>query len=84
MIATKILKSISYSYPTSDNAEALGFADTGCYHISITYIGVEGSDQFTTFMPHDAEGFTDKNDPDLLALYNETEGQCAREFYGIA
>jgi|13_taG_2_1085334.scaffolds.fasta_scaffold62044_2 hypothetical protein len=84
MIAQKILKEIAFAFPTSTNAEALGFADTGCYHISITYIGVEGSDQCATFMPHDAEGFTDKNHPDLLALYNETGGQCAREFYDLA
>ena len=84
MIARKTLKAISYSYPSSTNAETLGFADTGCYHISITYIGVEGSDQCVTFMPHNAEGFLDKNDPDLLAIYNETEGECARKFHGLA
>ena len=83
MIADKILKSIAYAYPTSTNAEALGFADTGCYHISMTYIGVEGSDQCITFMPHDAEGFTDKNNPDLLALYNETDGECERKYLGV-
>ena len=83
MIAQKILKEISFAFPTSTNAETLGFADTGCFHISMTYVGVEGSDQCVTFMPHNAEGFTDKNAPDLLALYNETDGQCAREFYGI-
>jgi hypothetical protein len=75
MIARKILKEISYAYPTSENAEKLGFADTGCYHIQITYIGVEGSDQCVSFMPHDAEGFIDKNDTDLLALYEETNGE---------
>jgi hypothetical protein len=83
MIARKILKEIAFAFPTSTNAETLGFADTGCYHISMTYIGVEGSDQCVTFMPHDAEGFTDKNDPDLLALYNETEGDCLRKHLGI-
>lgn len=84
MIARKTLKEISFAFPTSTNAETLGFAETGCYHISVTYIGVEGSNQCVTFMPHNAEGFTDKNNPDLLALYNETDGECAREFYDIA
>lgn len=83
MIARKILKDIAYAYPTSENAEKLGFADTGCYHIEITYIGVEGSDQCVTFMPHDAEGFIDKNDTDLLALYEETNGDSLREFLGV-
>jgi hypothetical protein len=83
MIARKILKDIAFAFPTSENAETLGFADTGCYHIEITYIGVEGSDQCVTFMPHDAEGFSDRDDPDLLALYNETEGDSLREHLGI-
>ena len=78
VIARKILKSIAYCYPTSANAEELGFSDTGCYHVSITYIGVEGSDQCVTFMPHNAEGFLSKNDPDLLAIYEETDGEPVR------
>jgi len=83
MIARKILKDIAYAYPTSENAEKLGFADTGCYYIEITYIGVEGSDQCVTFMPNDAEGFIDKNDADLLALYEETDGDSLREFLAV-
>ena len=67
----KITKEIAYSYPTSINAENLGFGDTGCWHLSITYIDIEGSGQCRTFMPHDAEGFASKDDPDLLAMLDE-------------
>jgi hypothetical protein len=83
MIARKILKDIRWASPTSENAEKLGFSDTGCHHISITYIGVDGSDQCVTFMPHDAEGFIDRYDADLLALYEETSGDSLREFLGV-
>lgn len=70
---TTIKKEIAYSYATSPNAETLGFGKTGCYHVSVTYIDIEGSGQCKTFMPHNAEGFASKDDPDLIALFNETE-----------
>ena len=87
MITRKTLKNIAYAYPTSKNAEKLGFSDTGCYYIETTYIyegpGIEDSDQCVSFMPHDAKGFIDKNDADLLALYEEANGDSLREFLAV-
>ena len=71
----KIRKEITYSYPTSPNAKELGFYKTGCFNISVTYLDIEGSGQCRTFVPHNAEGFTQKDDPALLALFAETEGE---------
>ena len=71
----KIRKEIAYSYPTSINAKNLGFYKTGCFHVSVTYLDIEGSGQCKTFVPHNAEGFADRNDPALLALFEETEGE---------
>jgi len=82
MIAEKVLKDICFAFPSSTNAKILGFEDVGCWHLSIIYIGIEGSDQCETFMPHNAEGFTDRNDPDLMAMFEEADGQCAREYFG--
>jgi hypothetical protein len=69
-----VYKEIAYSFPTSTNAEILGFRDSGCWHVSITYANIEGSGQCKTFLPHDAEGFAEKDDPDLLAVFAEYEG----------
>lgn len=70
----KTYKSIGFAYPSSLNAEKLGFAETGCWHISQTYVNIEGSGQCRTFTPHNAEGYPDKDDPDLIAQFKETEG----------
>ena len=69
----KITKEIAYAFPTSINAENLGFAKDGCWHLSITHINIEGSGQCRTFVPHNAEGFASKDDPDLLAMLAEYE-----------
>ena len=71
----KIRKEIAYSYPTSPNAKTLGFYKTGCYHVSVTHLDIEGSGQCETFLPHNAEGFERKDDPALLALFAEEEGE---------
>lgn len=71
----KTYKDISYSYPGSPNAEQLGFGKTGCWHISQTYVDIEGSGQCRTFLPHDAEGFAEPTDPDLISLFGEYEGE---------
>lgn len=51
-LARRAYKSIAYSFPTSPNAETLGVGDFGAWHIDISLIGVGGSDQCRTFMPH--------------------------------
>lgn len=76
----KTYKSIAFSYPGSHNAEKLGFGKTGCWHIEITKLDIEGSGQCATYMPHDAEGFSAPDDPDLIALYRETQGEHSLSF----
>lgn len=66
-------KEIVYSFPSSPNAEELGFGKTGCWRISLTAINIEGSGQCRTYMPHNAEGYRSKYDPDLIAQFNEIE-----------
>ncbi len=82
----RITKAIAYSFPTSPNAETLGFAETGCWHIELTISNIEGSDQCRTYMPHNAEGFDAPNDPVLVAMFNETDGEIDWSFktYGNA
>lgn len=71
----KIIKSITFAFPSSTNAGILGFSKTGCFHIEVTYINIENSGQCKTFMPHNAEGFESKSDVDLLTQFAETEGE---------
>ena len=65
------LKAISYAYPGSPNAETLGFSETGCWHIELTYTNIEGSGQCRAVLPHDATGYATPTAPDLLALFGE-------------
>lgn len=76
----RITKSIVYSYPTSENAKKLGFADSGCWHISETIHNIEGSGQARTYVPHDAQGFRTPDNPDLISLYIETRGIACQYF----
>jgi len=70
----KIYKEIAYAYPTSYNAKELGFYKDGCFYIQHTYHNIEGSGQSKNFIAHNCEGFSDKNDPNLIALLYEYEG----------
>lgn len=75
-----LTKSISYAYPSSTNAGVLGMSETGAWYISLTISDIEGSGQCRTFMPHDAEGFLNPDDPDLAALFHETDGEICPYF----
>lgn len=77
---TTYTKAITFSYPSSANAQTLGFLGTGCWHISRTALDIEGSGQVETFMPHNAEGFATPDHPDLIAMYHETEGKICPSF----
>lgn len=70
----KIRKSISYAYPSSPHAVTLGMSETGCYYVAISVFR-EGASWSPNCPAHNAEGFTDATHPDLLAMYNETEGE---------
>lgn len=71
---TKTYKAISYAFPTSTNAELLGFGETGCWHLEQCLIDIEGSGQCATRVPHNAEGFVDRLDKDLIAMFHELDG----------
>ena len=60
---------IAYAYPTSPNAEHLGFGKTGCYYVQETYIREDES--VSADIAHNCEGFADENDPDLVSLLKE-------------
>lgn len=80
----KTYKQIAYAFPTSHNAEYLGFYKTGCYYIEQTYHNIEGSGQSNSFIAHGSEGFTDKHDPDLIALLSEYDGDLHPDAVRIA
>ncbi len=72
----KLRKAIAYAYPTSTHASELGVAKTGGYFVSQSILREDG----TWPPPYIAQGhdvFATRNDPDLLALFAETDGtQC--------
>jgi len=68
---SKIRKSIAYAYPTSTFAREL--CSPG-YFVSQYRLLEDG----TWSAPYIAQGhdvFTDRNDPELLALFEETDGE---------
>tara|TARA_R110000765_G_scaffold43529_1_gene91052 strand:- start:31 stop:279 length:249 start_codon:yes stop_codon:yes gene_type:complete len=75
---TTIKKAIAYAYATSKNAKLLGFEDTGCFYIEHTMIDIEGSGQWNSGPVFNAEGFLKKDDPVLLAMFTEAEGEISR------
>jgi len=75
-----ITKSICFSYPTSANAKELGMYESGCWHVSQIIHNIEGSGQANTYLPQGCEGFDDPAHPDLIALFNEYEGEPSQAF----
>jgi|SRR6478736_498032 len=70
----KIRKSINYAYPTSPTAVALGCGPTGCHYLA-TSVFREGASWSPPEPAHNAEGFANPTDPDLLASYMEADGE---------
>lgn len=81
----KTRKSINYAYPHSPAAKTLGMSGTGCHYVA-TSVFREGASWSPASPAHNAEGFLNATDPDLLAMYNETEGEPCPYFlrYGTA
>lgn len=71
----KIIKAINFAYPSSISAKKLGFDVDGCWHVDLTAINEDGS--CVTFLPHDAEGFANPCDPDLISLFKDCEGEVS-------
>lgn len=76
----RLIKAISYAYPTSKNAELLGFPKEGCWYVSQTLYNVGGSGQFSTLPAHNGEGYLNPDDPDLISFFNECEGEVCKYF----
>jgi len=70
-------KKIDFAYPRSRFATRLDYEETGCHHIA-TAIKLEDGNWSQWYLPHNAEGYADAKDPDLLAQYAETEGVTER------
>lgn len=77
----RIRKSIEWAYPTSPNAKELGKGSTGCWHVS-QYIRNEAGEWSAPFIPVGTEGdtFDTPDNPELIALYNELEGDICPFF----
>ncbi len=73
-ILVKLRKAIAYAYPTSSRARDLGCGTTGCYYVSHSILREDGtwSPDYVAQGCHDS--FQDRNDPDLLALFEEADG----------
>lgn len=76
----RLIKAISYAYPTSKAAKELGFEKTGCYYVQQTLYNIEDSGQFSTFPAHNGEGYLNPDDPDLISFFNECEGEVCKYF----
>ena len=67
----KTRKSIAYAYATSPRAIELGFENTGCYYIE--YI-TTNEDSVNISADKQVGGF-ETREPDLLASFNEADGE---------
>ncbi len=70
----KLRKAVAYAYPSSPHAVELGHAKTGCWYVSQSVLREDG----TWSPPYIAQGhdaFTDRADPDLQALFDQTDGE---------
>jgi hypothetical protein len=72
----KTRKSINYAYATSPMANHLGFGKTGCYYITTATLNEDGF-WGVDYALHSAEGYLSKDNPDLIAQFNETEGEVS-------
>lgn len=71
----KIRKEITYSYPTSPNATRLGFAKSGCFHVSVCRLFIDNDGLWDSETLDPVKGYASKNDPALLAEYDATHGE---------
>lgn len=74
-----IRKSIAYCYPTSPFAKVLGVHKTGGWYVQQYSWREDG----TWSRPYVAQGndvFTSSTDPDLIALYLESDGEPCPSF----
>jgi hypothetical protein len=65
---------IAYAYATSTHANHFGMGKTGCYFIQLDYYREDGSIATGIHPMANSEGFLSKDDPDLISLFNEIEG----------
>ena len=65
---------IAYAYATSTHANHFGMSKTGCYFIQVDYYRKNGSIATDIHPQASSKGFLDKNDPELISLFNEIKG----------
>ncbi len=70
----KVFKSISYCVPSSPRAQQLGCAKTGGFYVEQVTI------QPFTAIGYGNEAFERPDDPGLLRLYREADGEHSRLF----
>ncbi len=75
----KLRKAIAYAYPTSKHAAALYHTITGCYYVSQSILREDGT-WSPPYIAQGHDGFLDRNDPALLALFDETDGDICPYF----
>jgi hypothetical protein len=73
-ILMKLRKAIAYAYATSSRAEELGCEKTGCYYVSQSVLREDGT-WSPPYIAQSHSAFQNRNDPDLLALFEETIGE---------
>ena len=73
-----IYKSIAYAYGSSQRAKDLGFYQTGCFFIQQRSKNEAG--QWNTYATHNAEGFSNPADNDLISMFLETDGIIEPDF----
>lgn len=74
----KVVKRIAYCYPTSPRAGELGCYKTGGYFVEQQML-CEDNSWSRPYAAHGCgdEAFASATDPDLLALFNEADGEAA-------
>jgi hypothetical protein len=82
----KVYKAIAYAYPTSPRAYKLSEDGNGVYYVEKRLTNIEGSGQEHVFIDDNCEGFASPTDPDLIAIFMETDGDICPRFkkYGNA
>jgi hypothetical protein len=70
----KTKNSIAYAYATSTHAKHFGMDKTGCYFIQQDVYREDGTIGTGIHPMANSEGFLSKDDPDLISLFNEIEG----------
>lgn len=73
-----VYKSIAFAYPTSLRAAELGAYKTGAWFVELC--GENEAGQFWTAVAQGHDSFATPDDPELIALFLETDGAISGAF----